>query len=154
MRSYRIGLIYGVVSCIIVLLLSLVPIENLILPRPPQYISYTPFSYLYTWRASTIMIILIILTLVLMYVHGSREFYVGILDVQVPAFIVIHYVYLYVMCSVYYYREGSITLLPLVYVYGNMVHIDLGQITAIYVIYRIVKILKSRFSRSSTTRSP
>ena len=139
MQTYRMGLIYGIISCIVLSILSLIPIENLITTRPPSYISYTPPSYLYLWRLSTLTLITIILTLTLLYVHGSRKFYIGILDVQIPFYIVVHYVYLYIMTTLFYGREGILTILPFIYIYGKLIHVDFGQIASIYLVYRVVK---------------
>ncbi len=139
MQTYRMGLIYGIISCIVLSILSLIPVENLITMRPPSYISYTPPSYLYLWRLSTLTLITIILTLILLYVHGSRKFYIGILDVQIPFYIVVHYVYLYIMTTSFYGREGILTILPFIYIYGKLIHVDFGQIALIYLVYRVVK---------------
>ncbi|NPA99908.1 MAG: hypothetical protein GXO10_00875 [Crenarchaeota archaeon] len=149
MKNYKLGLIYGAITCAITLLICTVPLEALILPRPPPPYYYTPELYQYTWRASTFLLILIILTFSLLYVHGSRRFYIGILDVQVPTYIVIHYTYLLIMEKLYYSKEGPLVILPFTYVYGGLLHIDPGQILSIYLVYRIVKELKKKFfSRS------
>ncbi len=143
------GLIYGAITCAITLLLCAVPLEAVILPRPPPPVYYTPELYQYTWRAATFLLILIILTFTLLYVHGSKRFYIGMLDVQVPTYIAIHYIYLFTMENLYYAKEGALILLPFTYMYGKVLHLDIGQIMAIYIIYRIFREIQKRiFSRS------
>ncbi|NPA23058.1 MAG: hypothetical protein GXO23_01995 [Crenarchaeota archaeon] len=145
MRSYITGLIYGAITCAITLLICAVPLEAILLPRPPSPPYYTPELYQYTWRASTFLLILIILTFTLLYIHGSRRFYIGMLDVQVPTYIVIHYIYLITMEKLYYAKEGALTILPFTYMYGGLPHLDLGQIMAIYIIYRVAREIRKKF---------
>ena len=138
-RALILGLVFGIVSVIVLLIIATVPIENLVHVRPPLR-SYTISPlYLYSWRLAALSFITLLLTLAVAYVTGGGKFYTGVLIVQSIFFVIAHYAYLYIVSM---YSKFSIG--PLLYYVNGVPHVDLGQITLIVLlVYAVCKITRS-----------
>ncbi len=151
--AYRRGLLIGVVLTISVLIVSISPLENLLcrrtLPYPPP--PETSFlTYLYLWRASALLLVCAILTLVVLYVRGKSRLLTGILDAQLAAFVLLHYLYL--MSIVETFHEAP-RLLPMIYYLNGVPHLDIGQIAALYLIARLIHVLQAKAKNREAYRT-
>ncbi len=142
-RDFRYGIIFGIVSVLILAAICLIPLENLISVRP-NYKSYTiDWCYLYLHRLALFSLILLLLTAVTAYLVGTTDFLKGTMTVQALFFVISHYLYLYKLSQV-----SEFTLRPFVYYVNNIAHLDLGQIVLIVIVlYMLIVRLRRLHAR-------
>jgi len=151
--TYRKGLLIGIALVVSILLVSIGPLEDLLcrrtLPYPPP--PETSFlTYLYFWRASALLLVCAILTLIVLYIRGKSRLLVGILDAQLGAFVLMHYLYLASIMETFHEVPR---LLPMIYYLNGVPHLDIGQIAALYLVIRVIYVLRARARNRVTYRT-